>query len=348
MSKPKLALPKLIVKKGSPTFILTKDKKLLKLPHNTIDLGTSQKTYHDEQVIYSITNNSETVKKGENRSLELKNQLNKLTNSSRTTATFVTYDNKQVIKTSDKLVKLIGSKNYDNVFIALCSVINQELKVRAMLSLLTEETTEDTEKSNETNRFADKVTQTTEICKDLFFQKKQRIKRLKIVPDVKKTTPKRVIINPPTMDKQVVAKTQSLPLLPDLHLDEDSNASVMSSSQLSVCSDILNTEVSKLVSMTKNSIIKTDNSDKDVSTHETVTKSKKSEAETFSERYNPSVIETLDGSRIEVPVKPEDQFHLATPEILKHITSEERKKLLWHQAYIDWKLCLERDEDGNM
>lgn len=66
------------------------------------------------------------------------------------------------------------------------------------------------------------------------------------------------------------------------------------------------------------------------------------------EKFNPACITMLDGTQIMVPVKPEDHFHIATPEILKNVTLDERKKLLWYQAYIDWKLCLQRDEDDNL
>lgn len=66
------------------------------------------------------------------------------------------------------------------------------------------------------------------------------------------------------------------------------------------------------------------------------------------EQFSPACIRTLDGSRIMVPVKPEDHFHIATPEILQNVTMAERKKLLWYQAYIDWKLCLHPDEDDNL
>ncbi|XP_063836671.1 uncharacterized protein LOC135085797 [Ostrinia nubilalis] len=57
----------------------------------------------------------------------------------------------------------------------------------------------------------------------------------------------------------------------------------------------------------------------------------------------------LDGTELVIPCKIEDDFHVATPEILKLVSSpEDRRKLLWYQAYMDWKYCLTPDDDDNL
>lgn len=66
------------------------------------------------------------------------------------------------------------------------------------------------------------------------------------------------------------------------------------------------------------------------------------------DNFSPTCITMSDGTQIMVPVKPEDHFHIATPEILRNVTVAERKKLLWCQAYIDWTFCLHRDEHDNL
>ncbi|XP_052739009.1 uncharacterized protein LOC112047746 isoform X2 [Bicyclus anynana] len=55
----------------------------------------------------------------------------------------------------------------------------------------------------------------------------------------------------------------------------------------------------------------------------------------------------VDGSTVTVKGNP-DPFHIATPDILKDLTLDDQKKLMLHQAYLDWKYCLQRNEDNNL
>lgn len=61
---------------------------------------------------------------------------------------------------------------------------------------------------------------------------------------------------------------------------------------------------------------------------------------------NSTVLTLLDGTKLNIPVKIEDDFHVATAEILKMIPVEYRKKLLWYQVYLDWKHSIVRDEQN--
>lgn len=359
MTEPKGVTPKLVIKRR-PTIFIARNKKVTLLPGRPLDRAKKclEIPAYSEQIIYSTVNISENVRIGDFRSLVLKNQLYTASNNSRTVASIVTHDNKSIEKTSDKITKIIGEKNYDNVFVALCSVINQELKVQAMLALLAEDAPDSQIKTSqgEPKSYKDVSCQTDEISKDVFYSKnvgpKRRI-RLRcevggipiITTEVQKSSPKRVLIHPcnevhhiqhTITDRKDTIKAHSLPDLNDTPFNKDRNLSDLSS----VSSDILNSKATSPDSVTENSI-KKENVIDEIPINEVKSISND------REKCNRTIIETLDGSKIWVPLKPDDEFHLATPEILKHVTSEERKKLLWHQAYIDWKLCLERDEDGN-
>lgn len=98
---------------------------------------TKMKNFIRSDVIYETTGNSNVWPHGDYQKLTLVNHYNRTTSSSHTAVTIITTLNQVIEKTSENLIKLIGQNNYDTVFLALCSVLNQDLKIKAILSLLT-------------------------------------------------------------------------------------------------------------------------------------------------------------------------------------------------------------------
>lgn len=275
----------------------------------------------------------------------LTNQVNMLTNSSRTVAQYVSLADNRVIKekTSDNIAKLIGQKNYDIIFASLCSVISQELKIRGMLALLTEKEEKPTPIKEPVKGDGDNL------------KTKQKRRRNKLTPYVVKNTVTdklvhRVFVDPKMVELETKSEikrekdpvnVEKVVQEPDLiqidkPFDEDSCHSIRS--DISGLSGHTNISNIALVEKTNELLQEID---------ERTDRTYVDEIET-----KPMVIqlnehiEMPDGTRIMVPCKPEDDFHIATPEILRNVTNEERKKLLWFQAYKDWKLCLDCDEDG--
>lgn len=270
----------------------------------------------------------------------LTNQLNMISNSSRTIAQYISLgENKITEKSSDNITKLIGQKNYDTIFAALCSVISQELKVRGMLALLTEK---------EKPIVRDEEIKITEDPTEML-KTKQKRRRNKLTPYVVKDKKsenapklKRIVIHPNSEinDTEIKVKTEDpLEDKPELvqietPFDEDSSHSLESNvSLLSGHTNISNISLTEKANEILQRI--------DQYTEEPF----ENESQSLSIQLNEHIL-MPDGTRIMVPIKPEDDFHIATPDILRNVTNEERKRLLWFQAYKDWKLCLERDEDG--
>ncbi|CAH2056215.1 unnamed protein product, partial [Iphiclides podalirius] len=180
--------------------------------------------------------------KGEYPNLTIINRLNILANSSRTTAKYTDEALGWVERTSDDVAKLIGQKNYDIVFSALCSVISQELRIQELKSIV----------------------------------------------------------------------------------DDDSNISDISCGNISIDSSSIPLQLENPISILN-----------DIDKH-------------TQEPVSHCTLSMLDGSQVKIRGKPEDQFHIATAEILKYLNPIDRSKLMWYQAYIDWKYCLQRDEDNNL
>lgn len=80
--------------------------------------------------------------KGEYQRLLLVNRYNKVTKSSRTIAKYFTGDGSVTEKTSDRVTEVIGQEQFNTLFTALCSILDQELKIRSILALLTNKSSE--------------------------------------------------------------------------------------------------------------------------------------------------------------------------------------------------------------
>ncbi|CAK1592981.1 unnamed protein product [Parnassius mnemosyne] len=379
--------------------------------------------------------------KGEYPNLTIVNKLDLLTNSSRTTAQYSSEILGNIERTSDDITKLIGQKNYDIVFSALCSVISQELRIQGILALLTvpkrtkniscqyqtafvnpdnevisekvidnlkPERVIDSKKSNVTSVSS----QTDETCSVLLQRLKSRKKLRKpvlgpyVVKDSKSTgNVKKVVIDPQHFEatKELIKRSEEFfktesqhykknpvdieqkfkvdriflnknstssenhhsqfkepyiqsettgnqfasntlnesnikiesfscgneTTFPDLReiVDEDSNISELSYGNISITSS----SIPNLLVENPTALLN------DIDKH--------TQEPTFLESTS---LTMLDGSQVKIKGKPEDQFHIATSDILKYLNPEEQSKLLWNQAYIDWKHCLNSDEDGNL
>ncbi|XP_046975759.1 uncharacterized protein LOC124541891 [Vanessa cardui] len=337
-------LPFLIKKNAitSPDDLKSNYNVLLRYVKNT------NKKLYKEDVIYKTSERD--IFNGKYPNLTITNRLNILKNSSRTVATYTGEDSNIVELSSDAVTKVIGQSNYDTVFSALCSVISQDLKVKGILSLLSLDANVSTKASH-----VEQSTQTYQSSREILIRGKQRrcMKRKQvrsyIVPDdmLPEKQIKKIVIHPKNLiepdqikrekadktdeeitesEKCSVSSTEVKNQLPDLRLllDEDSNISDTSVGNISIGScnipNILENPKSLLMNIDKH-------------TEESVPE------------Y--STIVTMDGSHVKIKGNP-DIFHLATPEVLKHLDPSDQKKIVLHQAYIDWKYCLEEDNNQNL
>lgn len=339
------------------------------------------------------------------QNIVLFNRLNLINNSCRTVAQFTHQFDKGAMceKTSDAVTKIIGQENFDTVLSALCSVINQELKVKAIMGLLVEDKNDSVQQEKKKS-FAEKCCQTDENCMELIYRIKQKkkIKRSQLIPYVVQDGPaekKRVVVHPENAKLKDNSEDNTFEItekysdnserdLPELKsFNEDSNASTSTIGNVSTLSGLSmnfkyknllhnpseifsqidqctanekldQIQLTELKKSPQNGSLGLSDSAKLVpSTMQTTAENSKlpqsgpqisTVQQSVYDKLNPTCITLLDGTRIMVPIKPEDYFHIATPEILKNVTADERKKLLWYQAYIDWKLCLQQDEDDNL
>ncbi|CAG4986132.1 unnamed protein product [Colias eurytheme] len=250
--------------------------------------------------------------------------LNKLFNSTRTVATF-TIDNKTIQLDSDEVTKVVGNENYDVILRALCGIDEMKVKIQAILALLTD---------GKRHSTAEKCCQTIVSDMETFIRAKSRKKRPNrckayVIDDKEalnypQTTAKKAKV----VQKTPVRKNSSDNLL-DLKLivDEDSNISDASVGNLSMIS-------CQIPHILENPTFILQNIDK--YTQESI----KSEHQ--------SVLKLVDGSTVVLPEKPEDIFHIATANTLRGLSVEDKKRVLLHQAYIDWKYCLQPDQEGNL
>ncbi|XP_013175719.1 PREDICTED: uncharacterized protein LOC106123857 [Papilio xuthus] len=350
-----------------------------------------------EDVIYTSTPGD--FLKGEYPDLTIINRLNIFTNCSRTTAKYRCGASDIIERTSDEVTKVIGQKNYDTLFAALCSVISQEYRIQAILALLTVQKSSkniscQSDKTNPGIRveLSNSSCQTDETCFGLIQRLKQKkkirkpqqtpyvvlepsqVKKLIIKPDhfedtrriidIEEKLQKQNIDNPSdenlvreneylkdkksdcgskipqknsacdekatNKDSGQVIKTEngtetSFPELRQF-VDEDSNISDISCGNISINSlgipNLVDNPIDILVNIDKH-------------TQESVSQQK-------------TTLTMLDGTQVGIPGICEDYFHIATAETLKTLSPSERSKVMWYQAYIDWKFCLNRDEDGNL
>ncbi|CAH0404515.1 unnamed protein product [Chilo suppressalis] len=253
--------------------------------------------------------------------LKLVNRLNLITKSSVTVAT---YGASTLERTSDNVSRLIGQSNYDTVFSALCSVISHELKIRGILSLLTppkktrtwSSQTDDIKPSDDsklTRQMVEKSCQTEESSIILTFDKDKRGKRTK-----------RKQFNPYVVTESPVKKAEVKIIVHPKNFKE-SNPSI---------------KMEKLDSTTVGTVMSPVEEDQ-------VTAPVCASPQTFNWSVNTDLT-LLDGTILRIPFKIEDEFHIATPEIMKFIPPQQRMNLLLYQAYVDWKNCLTPDEDHHL
>nr|XP_034827450.1 uncharacterized protein LOC117984896 isoform X2 [Maniola hyperantus] len=327
-----------------------------------------------EDIVYNVKDGD--FFKGKYPNLLIINRLNLAKNSSRTIASYTGRDSSVVELTSDAVVKLIGQDSYDQVFSSLCCVINLELKVKGIFSLLCLGALEQKE-------FSTVHTQTyessfTDLLKEKQRQKIKHHRRNKfrsyvVQKPLLDSVPKRIIIHPDDLKKTKDIKVEieesiletvpisdqsgvdikleindretsynisdscvkretdhhSFPELKDI-VDEDSNISDIGSvGNLSIDSNFSLTDIARRAKSLINYIDDhTENNEHD-----------------YQGEMSPIVM--VDGSTVMVRGNP-DLFHIAMPNILKDLSPKDQKKLLLHQAYLDWKFCLQRDEDDNL
>lgn len=126
MDKSALCLKPLIIKKGNIVILnhgLKNEKSFV-----TEDLVK-------EDVLYETTDMY--FLKGEYQRLMLVNRFNIVSKQSRAVAKYFTKDGSVTEKTSDRVTDVIGQENFKTIFTALCSILDQDLKVRSILALLT-------------------------------------------------------------------------------------------------------------------------------------------------------------------------------------------------------------------
>ncbi|CAG4949315.1 unnamed protein product [Parnassius apollo] len=367
--------------------------------------------------------------KGKYPNLTIVNKLDLLNNSSRTTARYSSETLGNIERTSDDITKLIGQKNYDIVFSALCSVISQELRIQGILALLTvpkrtkniscqyqtafvnpdieviSEKVIENQKSakvidSKNSNVTSVSTQTDQTCSALLQRLKLKKKLRKpvlgpyVVKDSKSTgNIKKVVINPQQFEatKELIKRSEFFKTGKQYYnkkrafLNKNSTSSENHHSQLKEPYTQIETTVNQFASNTLNEnnikiesvicsnettfpdlkeIVDEDSNISEIS-YGNISITSSSIPNLLVENptallndidkhiQEPKFLESttltmLDGSQVKIKSKPEDQFHIATPEILKYLSPEERSKLLWHQAYIDWKYCLNSDEDGNL
>lgn len=292
-----------------------------------------------EETIYESTNCD--FLKGEPQQVLIVNKVNIATKASRTIAK-CTSKGVCVETTSDDVCAVIGQKNYETLLSSLGSLFNLETKVRGILALLKPQTkyrtvATQTPSSNIKTERIDSSCQTLELDIEVAGKQKhrKRIRRQPFAPYVVKEEKevkevKKCVINIDNICKKEEFKKEpcddkKAEITEELYdlkgiVNEDSNFSCGSIGNMSLSSmlmpDFLNQP--HLEAATINSITKV---------------------------TSPS-IKVFDGKKIMVPVVPKDEFHITTPEILRNVTHEERMKLLCHQAFIDFKMCLQQNEDG--
>ncbi|CAG9576968.1 unnamed protein product [Danaus chrysippus] len=270
--------------------------------------------------------------KGKYPNLILVNKLNVRNNTSQTIATYV-QNSVSVKLTSDSIVKVIGQTNYDIVFSALCSIISLETRVQGILALLS---------SCKVTETTSTASQTVESSRDVFVKSKtQRNRRKKVSTYVitdhlmetsanEDVTERTDVIKDSDIKTEcrnidrTVENTENNTEFPELKhiVNEDSNISDISLGNLSLNS----CHIPSIVENT-NTLL--------------------NYIEDHTTQVSQRLIHLMDGTKLLLPGNP-DNLHLATPEILKDLSSIQRGKLIWHQAFIDFKMCLERDEDDNL
>lgn len=392
--------------KGVPVFVKKKSLQKVKVITNPNKLVTTLTSVTDsnirEDVVYESESEKECFIRGYRKML-IVNQFHKINSSCRTLGTYTTMDNQIINKTSDGIVHKIGQKNYDLLFSALCSVINQELKVKAINSLLTEQILHKDAVAQ--TDYMNKGLRSCRITKEAYIQTdiltpqsmfkipvSRRLKRTAIVPYVVKnefdTTENdkdididkafyvkeekmKISINPDDLKdtsannklnkettsreskKNIDKKSDDKGLdnestINTFFIDESSNLSVGSNFSFQSDNTVIIEDAAKFLMNLTEQHVKLPpekmvlNDDNKVNHEKTVVQNNTNDSPTV---LKPTCVKRP----LHVPLKLEDVFHIATPDILASLpTAEDKHKRLYHQAYLDWKYCLLPNEDDKL
>lgn len=323
-----------------------------------------------EDVIFE--SKGESYIPGEYRSVTIINKLNNLTNNCKTVAKCVTLNDITVEKTSDNLTELIGQEAYNTLFYALCSVINQEYRIKGILALLTIYKppvfipTVDTKK-------VEIGSQTDEIRLDMK-RKKKRIRKV-LAPHIVKPEDytKKYFIDPRTGIAREERGNEKLKIIPPPDIlkfevdeqvlkEEDDGLNNLKTENVLPSETFILPDNSMLQDL---GYLQDDSNDsmKTFSTLHTVQTVPGLMSNPLSvlnmdaniDKHIRQIPERkfsiilADKSEIKLIHKPEDVFHIATKENLEFLDTEEQKKLVFHQMEIDKQhCCTSRDEDGNL
>ncbi|KAJ2943395.1 hypothetical protein O0L34_g12204 [Tuta absoluta] len=365
-----------IIIKSQGTPILLKKENKIKLFQGdrvikNIKFGPASSLYQ-EDVIYE----SKPKKWDSPVKITITNRIDLLKNITRTIITYVDQMNGTVLseKSSDSIARFIGQSNYEAVIAGLLNITDEEIKVKAIMALLTmvavEDQTTQTVQSEDDfysevkikmeppKAVEEKCCQTTENSMDFIFKFKQRkrIKRRQLTPYPIKDTPKKVIkkiIVNPTVHfqqqklKQETSKMQHIPTM------EDSKTTVTNLMQEELdqlsdftCLDENSSDSTLTLSGSLVSDRALHNAEKEFILN-AVGKCTSTEPTTMPVVDSQKHYITLPNREVlTVPVKPEFPYHVATPEILRSLSDEDKKKLVYFQAFLDFKHCLMPSDDG--
>ncbi|CAH4032398.1 unnamed protein product [Pieris brassicae] len=294
--------------------------KLNRIPHNMALKFLLTKDTEREDTLFKAKQSDPIYQKFPN--LIIINKLNVVSNTNRTTAKF-SEGTTTVELSSDSITELLGQKNYDLILNAISSVFNVATKVEAIMALLKKGAINKFNKCDG-NRTIDRFSQTDESCIVKVKQlPRRRLQRCKAYAVLDSLIPPETVAKPPPKSKPLeTVQNMSLIDTKDF-LNEDSNMSDISFDNISLKSW-----------QVPNSVL-------NVKPYFDCIDQCTLEPSSF-------VLKLIDGSSVTLKTKPLDLFHIATPENLNDLSSEDQKRLQLHQAYLHWKYCLEVDEDDNL
>lgn len=335
-----------VVMKPFPNIILKKNNISILKSNNL----KSIKPLYKEDVIYQSRVGDFLRLNDPAERVTILNRLNLTTMKSHTVAQ-CTHSGKVVWeKTSEYITSIIGQENYEIVLSSLCSVISQEFKIRAILALLTEPKKSADKKSqscqSDLSQIKIMIENGVQTIESSLGVKKPPVKRMKrqqapyVVQDT--NVPKnvsKVVIYPDNFEK--FAKSEPVAVKSELDSSVESGIHFLNSEHDSEHLSMLKCDEDSRDSIGNLSSLS-------VTTTPELMKAPLSIVDQVTEPRNCTTLTMLDGTKLSIPCKIEDDFHVATPEILKLVPPEHRRKLLWYQAYMDWKYCLTRDEDDNL
>ncbi|KAI5640445.1 hypothetical protein NE865_07196 [Phthorimaea operculella] len=366
-----------IVIKSQGTPILVKKENKIKLFQGdrvikNIKFGPASTLYQEDVIFESKPKDirESPVK------ITITNRIDLLKNFTRTVITYFDQMNGTVLseKTSDHIARFIGQNNYEAVIAALISVTDEEVKIKAIMALLTMVAVDD--QSTQTDSIdlpemkikmeppqppkavEEKCCQTDENSMDFIFRFKQkrRVKRKTLTPYPIKDSPKKVIkkiiVNPTIQHQQQKLKEErsNIQLIPKM---EDATSNIITNvanTELEQLSDLEGLDENSCNSVvTLNESIISDNALQTLEKKVLLGVGKHTSAEPTtmtiinSEQH---FITLPNGEVLTVPVKPEFPYHVATPDILRSLNDEQKKKLVYFQAFLDFKHCLMPTADG--